>query len=152
MWNARNVHTQQNRTNKPAQRAISQKYEFFKKQNRWNISFPKRNIVRIARRRFSHERERARKSECDNIIQVTILMGALLKWLYYSSAIIAGNALHRGERFRISRAIRAEFPTDDLSWMSKSVNENYMSTTSIKFSKLHSGVVIFIPRTSIQRW
>lgn len=44
---------------------------------------------------LTRERERARKSECDNIIQVTILMGALLKWLYYSSAIIAGNALHR---------------------------------------------------------
>lgn len=39
-------------------------------------------------------------------------MVALLKRVYYSSAIIAGNALYRANRPAISGDSRAEFPTD----------------------------------------
>jgi len=63
------------------------------------------------------------ESERDNIIKVTILMGALLKQVNYSRAIIAGNALYFERTFWDFSRYAQNFRRSPR--MSKLVSENY---------------------------
>lgn len=67
-------------------------------------------------------------------------MGALLKWLYYSSAITAGNALHRSERFGISRDTRGISDRWSLANVKVSRRELYEYMISFRFSRSRCSV------------
>lgn len=61
-----------------------------------SVNFSKTwRIVSAARRTNARRVGTRTESERDNVIKVTTLMGALLKPVYYASAITAGNALYR---------------------------------------------------------
>lgn len=72
-----------------------------------------------------------------------ILMGALLKWVNYSRAIIAENSLYFERMFRdFFRYVCPEFPTVD-SRECQSQSVGITSIISLKFSKLRCSIIFF---------
>lgn len=87
----------------------------------------------------------------DNIIKVTTLMGALLKRVYYSSAIIRENAriIYRTNILKFF-AIRAKYSADDLCECQRQSAE-ITSAISFEFSNEITRVQAFISWISIQK-